>query len=108
MTDLFDLTQEPEIGHIRLADDADVVVVAPATADVMARLHAGMADDPVTTVVLATRAPVLLAPAMNVNMWEHPLTRRNVDALGATGRYFTAGPGAGGAAPRRGGRRPRG
>ncbi|HJZ85872.1 MAG TPA: bifunctional phosphopantothenoylcysteine decarboxylase/phosphopantothenate--cysteine ligase CoaBC [Polyangia bacterium] len=95
MTDLFDLTQESEIGHIRLADDADLVIVAPATADVIARMAAGMADDPVTTVALATRARVLLAPAMNVNMWEHPLTRRNVDALGATGRFFTIGPGAG-------------
>src|SRR5262249_21170106 len=95
MTDLFDLTQESEIGHIRIADDADLVVVAPATADVIARMAAGMADDPVTTVVLATRARVLLAPAMNVNMWEHPLTRRNVDALGATGKYFIAGPAAG-------------
>ena len=95
MTDLFDLTQESEIGHIRIADDADLVVVAPATADVIARMAAGMADDPVTTVVLATRARVLLAPAMNVNMWEHPMTRRNVDALGATGRYYVAGPAAG-------------
>ena len=95
MTDLFDLTQESEIGHIRLADDADLVVIAPATADVIARMAAGMADDPVTTVVLATRAKVLLAPAMNVNMWEHPLTKRNVDALGATGRFYVAGPAAG-------------
>src|SRR5262252_8715654 len=92
MTDLFDLTQESEIGHIRLADDADLVLIAPATADVIARMAAGMADDPVTTVALATRAKVLLAPAMNVNMWEHPLTRRNVDALGSTGRYLVVGP----------------
>src|SRR5215831_9108841 len=95
MTDLFDLTQESEIGHIRLADDADLVVIAPATADVIARMAAGMADDPVTTVVLATRAKVLLAPAMNVNMWEHPLTKRNVDALGGSGRFYVAGPAAG-------------
>ena len=67
-----------EIGHIRLADDADVVGRGPATADVIARLAAGMADDLLAAVVLATRAPVLLAPAMNVNMWENPLTQDNL------------------------------
>jgi phosphopantothenoylcysteine decarboxylase/phosphopantothenate--cysteine ligase len=95
MTDLFDLGQESQIGHIQLADAADLMVIAPATADVIARLAAGMADDAVTTIALATRAPLLLAPAMNVHMWEHPITRRNVDALGATGRVLVAGPGAG-------------
>jgi phosphopantothenoylcysteine decarboxylase/phosphopantothenate--cysteine ligase len=80
-TDTFSLTQESEIGHIRIADTADAVVVAPATADVMARMAAGLADDLLTTVLLATRAPVVVAPAMNVHMWEHPATRANVDTL---------------------------
>jgi phosphopantothenoylcysteine decarboxylase/phosphopantothenate--cysteine ligase len=71
------------------------LVIAPATADLIARLAAGMADDPVTTVALATRAPLLVAPAMNVNMWEHPLTRRNVNALCQTGRCRIIGPGSG-------------
>lgn len=80
-TDLFDLTQESEIGHIQVADRADLVVVAPATANLIARMAAGMADDVVTSVLLATRAPVLLAPSMNVNMWNHPLTQRNLQTL---------------------------
>src|SRR5438067_7564490 len=66
--DLFDLDEESQIGHIRLADRAELFIVAPATADVIARLAAGLADDLLTTVALATRAPLLLAPAMNVNM----------------------------------------
>src|SRR5205807_2483150 len=78
---LFDPTEEAEIGHIRLADEADLVVVAPATADFIARMAAGMADDLLAAVVLATRAPVLLAPAMNVNMWENPLTQANLARL---------------------------
>ena len=94
-TDLFDLTQESEIGHIKLADDADLVLVAPATADLVARMAAGMADDLLTTVMLATRARALLAPAMNVNMWSHPLVQQNLDKLTATGRVLTVGPGAG-------------
>ena len=77
-TDLFSLTEEAAIGHIQLADRADLVIVAPATANSIARLANGMADDAVTAIVLATRAPVLLAPSMNVNMWNHPLTRANV------------------------------
>jgi phosphopantothenoylcysteine decarboxylase / phosphopantothenate---cysteine ligase len=91
-TDLFDLTQESEIGHIQMADDADLLIVAPATADAIARFSAGMADDLLAAVVLATRAPVLLAPAMNVNMWEHPLTRANLRRLVETGRVTTVGP----------------
>jgi phosphopantothenoylcysteine decarboxylase/phosphopantothenate--cysteine ligase len=79
--DLFDLGQESEIGHIQIADDADLVVVAPATANLIARMSAGMADDVVTAVLLATKAPVLIAPSMNVNMWNHPLTQRNLDTL---------------------------
>jgi phosphopantothenoylcysteine decarboxylase/phosphopantothenate--cysteine ligase len=90
--DLFDPTEESQIGHIKLADDADVVVVAPATADVIARLAAGMANDLLTAVVLATRAPVVLAPAMNVNMWENPLTQDNLKRLLGTGRFSTVGP----------------
>jgi phosphopantothenoylcysteine decarboxylase / phosphopantothenate---cysteine ligase len=93
--DLFDLGQEAQIGHIQLADDADVVVVAPATADAIARFAAGMADDLLSAVLLATRAPVLLAPAMNVNMWENPLTQGNLARLLGTGRVTTVGPDAG-------------
>lgn len=80
-TDTFDLTQESEIGHIRLADSADVVVIAPATANVIGKLAAGIADDVITTVLLAVRAPVVLAPSMNVNMWEHPLVQANLSRL---------------------------
>jgi phosphopantothenoylcysteine decarboxylase/phosphopantothenate--cysteine ligase len=93
--DLFDPKTEAEIGHIRLADDAELVVIAPATADCIARLAAGMADDLLAAVVLAGRGPVLLAPAMNVNMWENPLTQANLARLlGPTGggRFSTVGP----------------
>jgi phosphopantothenoylcysteine decarboxylase/phosphopantothenate--cysteine ligase len=92
---LFDPTEESQIGHIRLADECDLVVVAPATADAIARLAAGMANDLLAAVVLASRAPVLLAPAMNVNMWENPLTQANLARLlGADGggRFQTVGP----------------
>ncbi len=89
---LLDASEEAEIGHIRLADEADLVVVAPATADAIARLAAGMADDLLAAVVLATRAPVLLAPAMNVNMWENPLTQRNLARLLEDPRVSTVGP----------------
>jgi phosphopantothenoylcysteine decarboxylase/phosphopantothenate--cysteine ligase len=78
---LFDLTDESEIGHIRTADQADLLLIAPATADFIARMAAGMADDLLSTVALATRAPVLLAPAMNVNMWENPLVQANLATL---------------------------
>src|SRR5438132_613390 len=70
-TDTFSLTQESEIGHIRLADQADAIVIAPATANVLGKLANGIADDLLTTVLLAARAPLVLAPAMNVHMWEH-------------------------------------
>ncbi|HWM85822.1 MAG TPA: bifunctional phosphopantothenoylcysteine decarboxylase/phosphopantothenate--cysteine ligase CoaBC [Kofleriaceae bacterium] len=95
MTDLFDLTQESEIGHIQVADGADLVVVAPATANVIARMVAGMADCPVTAVVLATTAPVLLAPSMNVNMWNHPITRANLRRLVSEAGVQVVGPGEG-------------
>jgi phosphopantothenoylcysteine decarboxylase/phosphopantothenate--cysteine ligase len=95
-TDLFDATAEASgIGHIALADEAELVIVAPATADLIARLAAGMANDMLTAAVLATRAPVLLAPAMNVNMWENPLVQANLARLvGPTGggRITTVGP----------------
>ena len=93
--DLFDASQEAEIGHIRLADEADLLVIAPATADFIARMAAGMADDLLAAVVLATRAPVLLAPAMNVNMWANPATQANLARLlgpGGGGRVSTVGP----------------
>jgi phosphopantothenoylcysteine decarboxylase/phosphopantothenate--cysteine ligase len=92
---LFDLAEESQIGHIRLADEAELVVIAPATADAIARLAAGMADDLLSAVVLASKAPVLLAPAMNVNMWENPLVQGNLERLlgrGAGGRFTTVGP----------------
>ncbi len=93
---LFDPVEESQIGHIRLADECDLVVIAPATADAIARIAAGMADDLLAAVVLASRAPVLLAPAMNVNMWESPLTQANLARLlgadGGAGRFRTVGP----------------
>src|SRR5688572_17677909 len=89
--DLFDLDAESNIGHIRIADEAELLVVAPATADVIARLAHGIADDLLTTVALATRAPLLLAPAMNVNMWRHPATQANLSLLVARGAT-TVGP----------------
>lgn len=94
-TDLFSLTEEAAIGHIQLADRADLVIVAPATATLMARIAQGMADDAVTSVVLATRAPVLLAPSMNVNMWNHPITQGNVRKLAELAHFATVGPGDG-------------
>src|SRR5829696_9508167 len=84
-TDLFDRDDEAEIGHIRLAREADLVVVAPATANLMARMAGGHADDLASTVLLATRLPILIAPAMNPAMWEHPATRRNLAVLSADG-----------------------
>lgn len=84
-TDTFSLTQESEIGHIRLADSADAVVIAPATADVIAKASVGIADDLLTTVLLATRAKVAFAPAMNVHMYEHPTVAENLARLRARG-----------------------
>jgi phosphopantothenoylcysteine decarboxylase/phosphopantothenate--cysteine ligase len=84
-TETFSLTQESEIGHIRLADCADAVVIAPATADVIAKAAVGIADDLVTTVLLATRAPVAFAPAMNVHMYEHPTVAENLARLRSRG-----------------------
>ncbi len=90
-TDLFDLTDEAAIGHIELSRDADLVVVAPATADLMAKMAGGLAGDLASTLLLATDKRVLVAPAMNVRMWEHPATQRNVAQLAADGVLF-AGP----------------
>ncbi|WP_172328763.1 bifunctional phosphopantothenoylcysteine decarboxylase/phosphopantothenate--cysteine ligase CoaBC [Mangrovicoccus sp. HB161399] len=89
--ELFDLTSEAEMGHIQLSRVADLVVVAPATANLMARMAQGIADDLATTLLLATDTPVLIAPAMNVRMWEHPATQRNLATLAADG-IAIAGP----------------
>lgn len=92
--DLFDLTRESDIGHIRLSRDADLLVVAPATADLLARMAGGHADDLATTALLATDKPVLVAPAMNPRMWDHPATRRNMAQLVEDG-VMVVGPGVG-------------
>ncbi|MGK6356498.1 bifunctional phosphopantothenoylcysteine decarboxylase/phosphopantothenate--cysteine ligase CoaBC [Sphingomonas sp. DT-207] len=84
-TTLWDLKDEAEMGHIQLSRQADLIVVAPATADLLAKMAAGMADDLATTLLLATDKPVLAAPAMNVRMWQHAATRRNVAQLRADG-----------------------
>lgn len=94
-TDLFSRLQESEIGHIQVADRADLVVIAPATANVLARLAAGIADDALTAVCLATTAPLLLAPSMNVNMWQHPITQANVRRLVDVAGARVVGPGDG-------------
>jgi len=96
-SDLFDLTDEAEMGHIELSRSADLIVVAPATADLMARMAHGLAGDLASTLLLATDTPVLLAPAMNVRMWQHPATQRNLAMLRADGIGFV-GPNEGGMA----------
>lgn len=87
-TDLFDLNDNPTT-HIRLADEADLVVIAPATADLIARIALGLANDLVTCVLLATRAPVFIFPSMNVQMWEHPATKSNVKRLKELSYFVT-------------------
>jgi phosphopantothenoylcysteine decarboxylase/phosphopantothenate--cysteine ligase len=84
-TDTFSLTQESEIGHIRIADTADAIVIAPATADVIAKAAVGIGDDLLTTVLLAARCPVAFAPAMNVHMYEHPTVAENLERLRSRG-----------------------
>src|SRR5687768_15756390 len=84
-TSLWDLKDEVEMGHIQLSRAADLVLVCPATADLLARMAAGIADDLATTLLLATDKPVVVAPAMNVRMWLHPATQRNVAQLKADG-----------------------
>lgn len=87
-TDLFDRQDEHDVGHIRLSREADLIVVAPATADLMAKLAGGHADDLASAVLLATDKPVLMAPAMNPRMWSHPATKRNRERLAADGVRF--------------------
>ena len=87
-TELFDREAEQDVGHIRLAREADLIVVAPATADLMAKMAGGHADDLASAVLLATNLPVLVAPAMNPAMWAHPATQRNVARLAADGIGF--------------------
>lgn len=87
-SDLFSLTDESEMGHIALSRGSDLIVVCPATADLLARMAAGLADDLATTVLLATDTPVLVAPAMNVRMWTHAATQANVATLRARGVAF--------------------
>ena len=86
--DLFSLTEESEMGHITLSRSADLIVVCPASADILARMAAGLADDLATTLLLATDTPVLVAPAMNVRMWEHPATKANIGLLRARGVHI--------------------
>ena len=86
-TTLWDLKNETEMGHIQLSREADLVVVCPATADLMAKMAAGIADDMATTLLLATDKPVLAVPAMNVRMWQHSATQRNADTLRRDGVY---------------------
>ncbi|WP_167646652.1 bifunctional phosphopantothenoylcysteine decarboxylase/phosphopantothenate--cysteine ligase CoaBC [Mameliella alba] len=92
--DLFDLTKEAEMGHIQLSRVADLLVVAPATADLMAKMAGGHADDLATTLLMATDTPVMIAPAMNLRMWEHPATQRNLEVLRGDG-VRVVGPNAG-------------
>lgn len=80
-TEMFNLIDEVKIGHISLADSADLVLVAPATADIIAKTACGICDELLTTVICATKAPVVFAPSMNVNMWDHPITQENIRKL---------------------------
>jgi phosphopantothenoylcysteine decarboxylase/phosphopantothenate--cysteine ligase len=93
-TDLFDAASEFDVGHIRLARETDLIIVAPATADLMAKMASGQADDLATAVLLATSSRVLIAPAMNPHMWQHPATQRNLARLGEDG-ITVIGPNAG-------------
>jgi len=94
-TDLFSLTEESEMSHIKLADEADLLVIAPATADLVAKLAHGMANDLLTTIALVTRAPVLFAPSMNVNMWDKEIVQENIRGLLGRGyRMIEPGEGA--------------
>ena len=88
VTETFNLTQESEIGHINLADSADLFVIAPATANVIGKIAAGIADDLLTTVLMATQAPVLIAPAMNIHMYENPILQENIRKLRRIGYHF--------------------
>ncbi|MHC8491379.1 bifunctional phosphopantothenoylcysteine decarboxylase/phosphopantothenate--cysteine ligase CoaBC [Thalassospira sp. SM2505] len=92
--DLFSLTDEAEMGHIRLSREADLVLVAPASADILAKMATGQAGDLATTALLATNKPVMIAPAMNVEMWNHPATQANIATLESRG-VIRVGPSAG-------------
>jgi len=87
-TELFSLISEREIGHIALADRADLIVIAPATANIVGKIASGLADDLLTTTVMASKAPVLIAPAMNVNMYQNSIYRENADKLARHGYHF--------------------
>jgi phosphopantothenoylcysteine decarboxylase/phosphopantothenate--cysteine ligase len=87
-TETFNLTQESEIGHINLADSADLFIIAPATANAIGKIAAGIADDLLTTVLMATQAPVLIAPAMNIHMYENPILQENIRKLRRLGYFF--------------------
>lgn len=87
-TETFNLTQESQIGHIQLADSADLFVIAPATANFIGKMANGVADDLLTTVILATRAPVLVAPAMNIHMYENPIVQENLRKLRRVGYHL--------------------
>lgn len=87
-TDIFSLTQEADVGHISLADRADLFVIAPATANIIGKTANGIADDLLSTTVMATKAPVLLAPAMNCNMYENPIVQENMEKLKKYGYHF--------------------
>jgi phosphopantothenoylcysteine decarboxylase/phosphopantothenate--cysteine ligase len=88
LTDVFEAGDDSQIGHIQIADWADTFVIAPATANIIARLAHGFAECPVSTVALATKAPILICPAMNVNMWSNPVTLENVEKLKSKGIEF--------------------
>ena len=94
VTDMFDLTSELSVEHIALAEKADVVVIAPATANTIAKLAVGIADEMICSTVLATRAPVIIAPAMDAGMWQNPVTQDNVNKLRSRG-FIMVGPGYG-------------
>jgi phosphopantothenoylcysteine decarboxylase/phosphopantothenate--cysteine ligase len=87
-TEIFSLTEESEIGHINLADQAQVFVIAPATANLIGKIASGIADDLLTTIVMATQAPVLFAPSMNVHMFENPILQENIRKLRRLGYHF--------------------
>jgi phosphopantothenoylcysteine decarboxylase len=88
VTSLYDEKQSWRPGHIQLADAADLLLIAPATANVLAKLAHGLADDALSAIALATRAPILHAPAMNGKMWLHPATQRNAETLRGWGHHF--------------------
>ena len=88
LTSLYDEKESWRPGHIALADAADLILIAPATANILAKLAHGLADDPLTAICLATRAPILHAPAMNGKMWSHPATVKNIATLTSYGHHF--------------------